>query len=79
MKLNEEETKQFVKMMEWANKEKSIKKFSVHVQNNSIFIVCFKNSGKVIQGNGSTLTQAMQGYMKSQKAILSAQEILDAK
>ena len=77
MKLNEEETKQFVKMMEWANNEKSIKKFSVYVQNNTIFIVCNKNGGKVIQGNGSTLTQAMKGYMKSQQAVLSAQEVLN--
>lgn len=77
MKLNKNETNNFVKMMEWASKEKSIKKFSVYVQNNSIFICCLKIGGKVIQGNGKTLAEAMNGYMRSQQMILSAQEILD--
>lgn len=77
MKFNEEETKQYAAMMEWASDNKKIKKFSCYYQNNAIFIVANYNDGKVVQGNSNvSLMEAMQGYSKSAQMTLTVTEAL---
>lgn len=77
MKMNKEEVESFASMMEWANDNKKINKFSCYVQNNTIFIVAMYSDKKIVQGNGKTMTEAMEGYSRSMNMILTTEQILD--
>ena len=66
MKIKDEEMTEFTKMMNWGIATKTIVKFSVYCNSDTIFISSIDSHGKgdaiTIMGMGSSLTEAMISY-----------------